>query len=73
MEFRLGRVRVKPLFAPRHGPEMEIMKQTPKAKESIDFAMFTFARSFDIDDTMLRLVGPLKRLVGGLSRPIGRG
>ena len=32
-EFRLGQVRVKPLFAPRHGPEMEIMKQMLKARE----------------------------------------
>ncbi|MBW3615515.1 MAG: phospholipase, partial [Actinobacteria bacterium] len=71
VEFRLGRVRVKPLFAPRHGPEMEIMKQMLKAKESIDFAMFTFARSSGIDDTMLRLVGPLKRLRGVLDRVQG--
>jgi phosphatidylserine/phosphatidylglycerophosphate/cardiolipin synthase-like enzyme len=54
-EFTLGRVRVKPLFAPRHGPEMEIMKQMLKARERIDFAMFTFAQSSGIDDTMIRL------------------
>ncbi|GAF48125.1 phospholipase D-like domain-containing protein [Rhodococcus wratislaviensis] len=54
-EFSLGRVRVKPLFAPRHGPEMEIMKQMLKAVSSVDFAMFTFARSSGIDDTMIRL------------------
>lgn len=54
-EFTLGRVRVKPLFAPRHGPEMEIMKQMLKAGRRIDFAMFTFAQSSGIDDTMIRL------------------
>jgi phosphatidylserine/phosphatidylglycerophosphate/cardiolipin synthase-like enzyme len=54
-EFRLGGMRIKPLFAPRHAPEMEIMKQMLKARTSIDFAMFTFAQSSGIDDTMTRL------------------
>jgi phosphatidylserine/phosphatidylglycerophosphate/cardiolipin synthase-like enzyme len=58
-EFRLGRMRVKPLFAPRHGPEMEIMKQMLKAAEGVDFAMFTFSRTSGIDDTMARLAGTL--------------
>lgn len=70
-EFRLGRIRVKPLFAPRHGPEMEIMKQMLKAASSIDFAIFTFARSSGIDDTMIRLVGRLSRLRGVLDRGQG--
>lgn len=56
VEFRLGYMRVKPLFAPRHGPEMEIMKQMLKAAARIDFAMFTFSQSSGIDDTMFRLV-----------------
>jgi phosphatidylserine/phosphatidylglycerophosphate/cardiolipin synthase-like enzyme len=56
-EFSLGRMRIKPLFAPRHGPEMEIMKQMLKAASRIDFAMFTFAQSSGIDDTMARLAG----------------
>ncbi|WP_189333542.1 phospholipase D-like domain-containing protein [Actinoplanes ianthinogenes] len=51
-EFRLGGIRVKPVFAPEQGPEMEIMKQMLKAKERVDFAMFTFAQSSGIDDTM---------------------
>jgi phosphatidylserine/phosphatidylglycerophosphate/cardiolipin synthase-like enzyme len=51
-EFRLGGIRVKPVFAPDQGPEMEIMKQMLKAKERVDFAMFTFAQSSGIDDTM---------------------
>ncbi|MFC0681215.1 phosphatidylserine/phosphatidylglycerophosphate/cardiolipin synthase family protein [Lysobacter korlensis] len=70
-EFRLGHLRVKPLFAPRHGPEMEIMKQMLKAKSSIEFAMFTFATSSGIDDTMARLKPLLPRLRGVLDRDQG--
>ncbi|MBA2560643.1 MAG: phospholipase, partial [Propionibacteriales bacterium] len=55
-EFRLGGMRIKPLFAPQHGPEMEIMKQMLKAADRVDFAMFTFAQSSGIDDTMIRVV-----------------
>jgi hypothetical protein len=43
------------LFAPDHNPEMEIMKQMMKARSRIDFAIFTFAKSSGIDDTMIRL------------------
>ena len=46
-------MRVKPLFAPDHGPEMEIMKQILKAKHRIDFAVFTFAQSSGIDDALI--------------------
>ncbi len=46
------RVPVKVLFAPDHGPEMEVMKQMLKARSTIDFAIFTFAQSSGIDDTM---------------------
>lgn len=70
-EFRLGGIRVKPLFAPRHGPEMEIMKQMLKATTSIDFAMFTFSQSSGIDDTMIRLVGPDMPIRGVLDRDQG--
>ncbi|MCO8269197.1 hypothetical protein M1L60_01175 [Actinoplanes sp. TRM 88003] len=55
-EFRLGRIRVKPIFAPHQGPEMEIMKQMLKAERRVDFAMFTFAQSSGIDDTMFWLL-----------------
>jgi phosphatidylserine/phosphatidylglycerophosphate/cardiolipin synthase-like enzyme len=55
-EFRLAGIRVKPIFAPEQGPEMEIMKQMLKAAERIDFAMFTFAQSSGIDDTMAVLL-----------------
>jgi len=46
-------VPVKVLFAPDHNPEMEIAKQMAKARERIDFAIFTFAESSAIDDQML--------------------
>jgi phosphatidylserine/phosphatidylglycerophosphate/cardiolipin synthase-like enzyme len=71
VEFRLAGIRVKPLFAPRHGPEMEIMKQMLKAAASVDFAMFTFARSSGIDDTMMRLAGAVPRIRGVLDRGQG--
>ncbi|GLY18397.1 phospholipase D-like domain-containing protein [Kineosporia rhizophila] len=71
VEFRLGKVRVKPVFAPRQGPEMEIMKQMLKAATSIDWAMFTFAKSSGIDDTMIRLAPALDRLRGVLDRGQG--
>ena len=48
-------VRIRILFAPDHNPEMEIMKQMLKAKSRIDFAIFTFAKSSGIDDTMVKL------------------
>jgi len=70
-EFRIGTVRVKPLFAPRHGPEMEIMKQMLKARQRIDFAMFTFSQSSGIDDTMNRLVGPGLPIRGVVDREQG--
>ncbi len=52
-EATVSRVRVKPLFAPDHGPEMEIMKQILKAEDRIDFAIFTFAKSSGIDDALI--------------------
>lgn len=71
VEFGLAGIRIKPIFAPEQGPEMEIMKQMLKAATSIDFAMFTFASSSGIDDTMIRLVGELSRLRGVLDRGQG--
>ena len=52
-EARLSGIRVKPLFAPDHAPEMEIMKQILKAKTRIDFAVFTFSKSSGIDDALI--------------------
>jgi phosphatidylserine/phosphatidylglycerophosphate/cardiolipin synthase-like enzyme len=71
VEWTLAKVRVKPIFAPWQGPEMELMKQMLKARQTIDFAMFTFAQSSGIDDTMARLVGQLQRLRGLLDRVQG--
>jgi phosphatidylserine/phosphatidylglycerophosphate/cardiolipin synthase-like enzyme len=70
-EIRMAGIRVKPLFAPYQGPEMEIMKQMLKATSSIDFAMFTFAQSSGIDDTMFRLVAHVPRMRGLLDRTQG--
>jgi phosphatidylserine/phosphatidylglycerophosphate/cardiolipin synthase-like enzyme len=53
--YHVSKVPVKVLFAPDHAPEMEIMKQMLKARERVDFAMFTFAQSSGIDDTMIFL------------------
>ncbi|MGH1368791.1 MAG: phospholipase D-like domain-containing protein [Maritimibacter sp.] len=49
----VGGVRLKPLFAPDHAPEMEFIKQMIKAKSRIDFAAFTFAQSSGIDDALV--------------------
>jgi phosphatidylserine/phosphatidylglycerophosphate/cardiolipin synthase-like enzyme len=51
----VSNVPIRVLFAPDHHPEMEIMKQMMKARERVDFAIFTFAQSSGIDDTMIRL------------------
>jgi len=52
-EATVSTIRVKPLFAPDHAPEMEIMKQILKAQKRIDFAVFTFAQSSGIDDALI--------------------
>ena len=53
MKVVVSSVSVRVLFAPDHNPEMEIMKQMLKARERIDFAIFTFPKSSGIDDTMI--------------------
>lgn len=70
-EFRLGQLRVKPIFAPHQGPEMEIMKQMLKARQRVDFAMFTFAQSSGIDDTMAWLLRAGIAVRGVLDRAQG--
>lgn len=52
-EVQVSGIRVKPLFAPDHAPEMEIMKQILKARSRIDFAVFTFAQSSGIDEALI--------------------
>ena len=49
----VGDVRIKPLFAPDHMPEMEFIKQMIKTTQRIDFAVFTFAKSSGIDDALV--------------------
>ena len=56
-EARVTGIRVKPLFAPDHSPEMEIMKQILKAKKRVDIAVFTFAQSSGIDDVLIAASG----------------
>lgn len=51
-EYLVSGIRVKTLFAPDHNPEMEIMKQIAKARQRVDFAIFTFAQSSGIDDQL---------------------
>lgn len=55
--YDLAGVPAKILFAPDHTPELEFMKQMLKVHEAgeIWFAVFTFAGSSGIDDTMLAL------------------
>ncbi|MGZ8696183.1 MAG: phospholipase D-like domain-containing protein [Gaiellaceae bacterium] len=55
--YDLAGVPVKVLFAPDHTPELELMKQMLKVRTNgtIWFAIFTFAGSSGIDDTMLAL------------------
>ena len=55
---RVSGVRVRAVFAPDHTPELEIMKQILKAKERIDFAIFTFSQSSGIDDAIVARVRP---------------
>ncbi|MEM9059478.1 MAG: phospholipase D-like domain-containing protein [Pseudomonadota bacterium] len=65
-------VRLKACFAPDHNPEMEIMKQIAKARERIDFAIFTFSQSSGIDDALKQAMnadipvsGVMEALQGG--------
>jgi hypothetical protein len=64
----LAGVPVKVLLAPDHTPELEFMKQMLKVKENgeIWFAIFTFAGSSGIDDTMLALARGGVRIRGVL-------
>lgn len=52
---RVAGICVRGLFAPDHAPEMEIMKQILKAKERVDFAIFTFSLSSGIDDALVAM------------------
>jgi hypothetical protein len=66
--YDLPGVPVKVLFAPDHTPELEFMKQMLKVKDQgeVWFAIFTFAGSSGIDDTMLALARGEVRIRGVL-------
>ncbi len=66
--FDLGGVPTKILFAPVHTPELEIMKQMLKGRNEVYFAIFTFAGSSGIDDTMLSLARGGMTITGALDR-----
>lgn len=70
-EAKVSTIRVKPLFAPDHSPEMEIMKQILKAKKRIDFAVFTFAKSSGIDDALIAAHERGVKVTGVLDRRQG--
>jgi len=63
----VSKVPIRVVFAPDHNPEMEIMKQMQKAKKRIDFAIFTFAQSSGIDDTMIAMVQAGRKVRGALN------
>ena len=66
--FDLAGVPTKVLFAPVHTPELEIMKQMLKGANEVFFAIFTFAGSSGIDDTMLSLARGGMTITGVLDR-----
>ena len=72
-ELVVSDVPIKVLFAPDRNPEMEIMKQMMKARERIDFAIFNFAKSSGIDDTMLRLLDVKMPITGAFDSRQGAG
>ena len=61
-------IRIKPLFAPDHAPEMEFIKQMIKAKTRIDFAAFTFSQSSGIDDALVNAREKGLQVTGVLDR-----
>jgi phosphatidylserine/phosphatidylglycerophosphate/cardiolipin synthase-like enzyme len=66
--FDLAGVPTKILFAPTHTPELEIMKQMLKGAKEVYFAIFTFAGSSGIDDTMVSLARAGMTITGVLDR-----
>lgn len=64
----VGHLRIKPLFAPDHMPEMEFIKQMIKASTRIDFAVFTFAQSSGIDDALVNAMQKGVAVQGVLDR-----
>lgn len=67
-EIHVSGIRIKTLFSPDHNPEMEIMKQIAKAKNRIDFAIFTFSKSSGIDDQLVMAKQAGIKIRGALHR-----
>lgn len=67
----VGGVQVRAIFAPDHTPELEIMKQILKARDRIDFAIFTFAQSSGVDDAFIRAADAGVKLTGVFDRSQG--
>jgi len=65
-DVEVSKLPIRIAFSPDHNPEMEIMKQMLKAKKRIDFAIFTFAQSSGIDDTMIQLTNAGLKVRGAL-------
>jgi len=65
-DVEVSKLPIRIAFSPDHNPEMEIMKQMLKAKKRVDFAIFTFAESSGIDDTMIQLTGAGLKVRGAL-------
>lgn len=63
-----GKVPVRILFAPDHAPELEVIKQMLKARDRMDFAIFTFSGSSGIDDAMVMLNRANIKIRGVLDR-----
>ena len=68
----IGGIPVKILFAPDHTPELEIVKQMLRARQRLDFAIFTFAGSSAIDDAMVMLRRAGVAIRGALDPSQGR-
>lgn len=68
----IGGIPVKILFAPDHTPELEIVKQMLRARQRLDFAIFTFAGSSAIDDAMVMLRRAGVTIRGALDPSQGR-
>jgi phosphatidylserine/phosphatidylglycerophosphate/cardiolipin synthase-like enzyme len=66
--FDLNGIPAKILFAPEHTPELEIMKQMLKGANEVFFAIFTFAGSSGIDDTMVALAPGGMQITGVVDR-----
>ncbi len=64
-------VPVKILFGPDDNPELEIIKQMLKARNYLEFAIFTFSKSSGIDDAMTMLRKADIKIRGALDKSQG--